>query len=152
MKLELDKKALLKVIMDISLKIKKQIRDRTANGIDMDGKPFKPYSEIYLQQKADYQSKGKVSMVSMARASNVNLMLTGTMMRSKSMEVRQDPGKLQCEIFFPDKPLAIRAWTHHTGAGKMPQRKFFGVSKDEESKIYNKYMNPARDKVARIKP
>lgn len=150
MKLGLDQKELLKVLFDISLAIKKEIRDRTNKGIDMDGVAFKPYSDAYLRAKADYQSKGIISAFAIARASTVNLKLTGAMMRSKAISITKQ--KDRCEIFFPDKGLAIRAWTHHTGAGRMPQRKFFGVNDKDGARIYNKYMTPALDKVARFLP
>jgi len=144
-KMGIDKKALDKALNDIALAVRKVIRDTTAKGSDMDGNKFKAYSKSYAKEKLDYQrGKRDISAARIARANLVNLMLTGTMLRSMSVSKIKEG----YEIYFPDKELAIRAWTHHTGAGRMPKRKFFGVSSAVESALYKQYMNP--DKVARF--
>jgi hypothetical protein len=137
MKMVLDTKKLDKALQDIANAIRKNIVDLTRLGVDMNRTPFKPYSEAYSKYKLEYtRGKRDISAFRIARASHVNLKLKGTMMHSMSV------GKIKdgYEIFFSEKAMAVRAWTHHTGAGKMPKREFFGIAAAREKQLYEKYM------------
>ena len=135
--IKLDVLQINKSLNNIALAIRKQILDNTRKGVDMDGNPFKEYSESYLNAKADYQSKGKVTAAKMVRASVVNMRLSGVMLRSIS--VRKVANGY--EIFFADKSRAFIAYAHQTGKGNLPERKFFGVSPADEKRFYAQYFN-----------
>jgi len=128
MRIILDKKALDKSLQNITIAIHKLIRDNTAKGIDMNGSRFAKYSDPYVKYKSKYQ-KGKGS------GSNVNLMLTGNMLRAISRK-RSGDGY---DLYFKEAKMMEMATYHHFGNGQ-PKRAFFGVSQEAERSIFNKYM------------
>jgi len=137
MKMVLDTRKLNKALQDIANAIRAEIKAKTRQGVDMNGAPFQPYSDAYAKFKLDYtRGKRDISAARIGRANVVNLLLKGTMMHSMSV------GKIKdgYEIFFSEKAMAVRAWTHHTGAGNMPKREFFGIAAARDKQLYNKYM------------
>jgi len=96
----------------LASRIEAQIRDRTALGVDVEGRAFKPYSP-----------KGKKA------GEKVTLETTGDMMAAMTSTV--NPGRAEVCLHFDAPPSAFRAYIHNTaGAGKAQIiRRFFGLSK-----------------------
>jgi hypothetical protein len=110
------------------------IRERTAKTKDINGNDLpSPYSEAYsesLEFKAFGKSKNKV-----------NMKLTGDML--DSMDILDIDGNV-LKVGLEGLE-ATKAFAHNTGFeghpvldGKVPKRKFFGVTKDEVNKIKSK--------------
>jgi hypothetical protein len=148
MNIQLDMKVIDKQLRDIALAIRKEIRKKTANSVDMDGQQFEPYSAQYAIAKASYQSMAKPNTMptgkAIAKASKVNLMLTGKMLRSMAIM----KGKNSYEVYFSDRQRALLAYRHQYGLG-VPERRFFGISKAEETALYHKYFNAPVVKVGK---
>ena len=135
--IKLDTKKLDKSLRDIANAIRRQIRENCAAQLDMHDSQFDAYSPAYVIAKAKYQSKTK--NLNIARASKVNMMRTGLMLRSIKVAKRGTGASLQYEIYFDDKSRAIIAYYHHMGKGQ-PKREFFGVSDKNAKAIYNTYL------------
>jgi hypothetical protein len=132
--IKLDTKQIDKNLKDIAMAIQNEIRKNTRNGVDMDGVRFADYSPNYLQFKAEYQTKGIIGDAQLTRAGKVNLRLTGLMMDSISI-TKENKSYV---IYIADPTRKIVAYAHHTGSGQK-QRKFFGISKEKEQELFNKY-------------
>lgn len=98
-----------------------QIQIRTAEGKDVEGKPFSPYSERYRLFR---KKKGRP-------VDKVNLFFTGSMMSSMTHEATEDTAK----IFFmntPDKSGVsnpLKAWALNQ------KRSFFALSRQDQQEI-----------------
>lgn len=130
MRLFIDTKSLDKALNNIAMAVRVHIIDSTSKGRDMNGQPFKRYSEAYLAVKQRYQ-KGKGS------GSLVNLTRTGKMLNAIA---RKKSGN-GYDVYFTEKAMALRASYHHFGDGQ-PKRAFFGVSPEVETRLFKKYMVP----------
>ncbi len=62
------------------------------------------------------------------------------MLGSLTWRVRGTTGTL----FFGRKSEQIKAYIHDTGVGKMPQRPFFAIGKNDENKIRNMFLKEIR--------
>lgn len=101
-----------------------KIEIRTAEGKDVDGSAFEPYSESYrLYREAAGHSGSKV-----------NLFFTGSLMSSLTYEVK---GNDTVRLFFQNTadPSGTRnpakAFYINEGTENMPQRRFFAISDQE---------------------
>jgi hypothetical protein len=98
------------------------IDQRTRNkGLDFTNKKFKKYSEVYKQSDIFKKKQNKF----------VDLTLHGHMFNSLTWNIK---GKT-ATLFFRRKTEQIKAWIHDTGIGKMPPRRFFSISKQQENTI-----------------
>ena len=135
--IKLDVPRINKNLKDMALAIRKQILDNTKKGVDVEGNDFDAYSEAYLKAKADYMSKGKGTPIN-GNPSTVNLMLTGVMLRSMAVTRLNTSTYV---IYFSDKNRALVAYAHQTGKGRLPVRKFFGVSDANADRIFKRYFS-----------
>lgn len=106
------------------------IQNRTLEGIGLDGQPFAPYSERYVESR-EFKAAGKSPF-------EVNLRLTEEMI--SSMEVQSsEPGSVT--IGFSSLDAAKKAkWAEASDNG--PARKFFDVTPSELSSILAQYAAP----------
>ena len=95
-----------------------RIRQRTAQGTDVDGQPFAPYSPRYAKQRV---AKGR-------NAAPVDLLMSGRMLTSMQVEI-VSPTSFAISVTDADAQVYGRA--HNDGAGHMPRRRFFDTSKTE---------------------
>lgn len=123
--MEIDEKAIRKTTQNIALDVAKLIRDRTRqNGKDVNGSDFAEYSDATQKRKA---KQGKPSFVNLTDHSN---MING-------VHVSAVLGGY--EIYIADTFNNKKAYWHQTGAGNLPKREWFGISKPDTEKIYQKY-------------
>ena len=92
---------------------RERIKERTEAGMGVEGNIFPPYA------KATQKSPP------------VNLEETGDMMGSIMVAADYDGAR----IFFSSSEAEQKARYHNEGTKHMPQRKFFGVSYDDQYKI-----------------
>lgn len=114
-----------KLKIDFAKRVIKKIQERTAEGIDKDGKPFKGYSKAYRESLAFkiYQ-----------KSTNVNMKLTGEML--SSMTVTGTDYRTYVTIEFLDDHNKNKAHGHITGKlGKSVVRDFFGLPKEVEVEL-----------------
>lgn len=124
-------------IRKLALTIRKTILDYTRAGKDIEGKGFKAYSPLYK----DYKSK---IMTARGNPDNVNLMLTGAMLRSLAVHSEQT----YSDLFFSDAERAEIAYYHNEGYG-VPKREFFGLSEQNETKLVNQFFDEYWAKIAK---
>lgn len=105
------------------------IKKRTAEGQDVNGAAFAPYSPQY----GDYRAKK-------GRSETVNLMFHGRMLGSLSVEGIPNGARL----FFRDRERSAIAYYHQTGQGDNPQREFFGLSDSEMRQLTDKLFTKLR--------
>jgi hypothetical protein len=109
-----------------------RIRERTSQGLDINGNPFAPYKKGYIETD-DFQ---------IAKSSLVNLRLTGDMLADL---VVLSHGKGFIKIGFESEESAEKAkWIENpTGqkAGKQTPRKFVGISDNDLNAIINRFSN-----------
>ncbi len=91
------------------------IQDKTAKGVDVDGRPFKPYSEKY----AFFRAKNGRTHV------NVDLNFTGQMMANMSVKANSK----RAEIFFLRPSEGKKAFYNNK------TREFFGFSRLQEKQL-----------------
>lgn len=105
------------------------IKKRTAEGQDVNGSAFAPYSPQYGAYR-----------VKKGRSETVNLMFHGRMLGSLSVEGIPNGARL----FFRDKERSAIAYYHQTGQGDNPQREFFGLSASEMRQLTDKLFTKLR--------
>jgi hypothetical protein len=89
---------------------KKEVKDRTRGGLSQNRRSFAPYSAAYARQKGQ---------------TNVDLWLTGAMQRGyKVIEVDRHHYRLG----WTDPELEARGLAHQRGTGRLPARRWLGVS------------------------
>lgn len=98
---------------------------RTQSGYDANMTLFTPYSEAY--KKSDIYKKKK------AGQTGVNMTLFGKMVRS----VRWGKFSNGFMIFLPSVDEEKKGLAHQIGAGKLPVRKWFGLSKPSIKKFFD---------------
>ena len=115
-----------------------KILERTAKGLDKNGKKFTPYSDEY-KSSDDFMLANKSQ-------STVNLKMMGEMLADLSV---LSAGNGTIILGFPDAEQRAKANGHVTGkqhSGKLPVRDFLGVSDREIEEILARVPNP--DKLA----
>lgn len=132
MNFKLDTRKINENLRLVAVQIIKQIVTNANNSVDMQGNPLTDYSDAYVKAKARYQTKGKTP--NYGRASKVNMKLTGKMLRS----IKYTKMGNTYEIYFSDPDRANIAYIHQMGRG-VPKREFFGVSKQQEKQIFERY-------------
>jgi hypothetical protein len=95
-----------------------RIRERTAQGLDVNGAPFTPYTKAYAKVRT---KKGR-------NVTPVDLLMSGRLMDSLQVEVRSET---EFAITVQDADAAIYGRAHNEGLGNLPQRRFFDTSADE---------------------
>jgi hypothetical protein len=115
---------------EVGRQIIQTIQNRTLEGLDLEGRPFAPYSKRYIDSR-EFKAAGK-------SPSEVNLRLTEEMMNA--MEVQgSEPGSVT--IGFNSIAAAQKAeWAEASDNG--PSRKFFDVTPTELSNILAQYAAP----------
>jgi len=121
-----------KLMHDLGAVVLMGIEERTEKGVDKDGKKFKPYTPSYRKTRA---KKG--------RTKTVNLEFNGQMLGNMTQKTENGVAS----IYFPDSHEALKARVHTIGEGKMPARKFFGVSKADSDKVFSLITNFFRKKL-----
>lgn len=108
--------------------------DRTNEGLDKKGSPFKPYKDSYKNSLAFqiYKSSGDP----------VNLQLTGQML--DSMEARPK-GAFDVELYFIGAFNNEKAEWNIDGTKNSPKRDFFGISVDEQVNILKNTLKDIQD-------
>ncbi|TXH08777.1 MAG: hypothetical protein E6R03_17650 [Hyphomicrobiaceae bacterium] len=109
-----------------------EIDARTQAGLDVENNPFKPYSPFY---KAEREQRGY--------STEVNLTVTGTMLRSMTSRVEAIANGLAGVIFFisgrPDGESNAEIARKHNegdyGTGRKKVRKFFALSEKQIREI-----------------
>ena len=100
---------------EIGDEIISKIKDRTSKGLDKDGKPFKPYSQMYLKIKkskdVDLKMTGKMlnSIKSSPSGDNsVNIFISGVSYSEKVLDQRPILGLTDSEIKDLEKMILER--------------------------------------------
>lgn len=117
-----------KMVEEMGAMAVEAIKERTRRGIDVDGKPFPPYSESYRREKA--ASKGGFAAVGGSLLDAIRFRRTGK--NSGVIEIADRKiGKLSARRL---------AQIHINGEGKMPRRAFFGwrTGSPEDRKLRRK--------------
>jgi hypothetical protein len=96
-----------------------QIRSRTLDGDDYSGREFTPYSEEHAAKKG-------------VSVDSVDMFLEGDMLDSiDTLRTTRDT----IEIGISGGKEALKSHGHNTGGGFLPQRRFFGVTREEAKRI-----------------
>lgn len=130
--IKLDTRKLEKALNNVALDIANQIRTNCKNQLDGNDEQMDAYSEAYVIAKAKYQSKSK--SLNLSRAKIVNMKRTGKMLNSISVA---KIGK-HFEVYIADKSRAIIGYYHQMGLG-VPKREFFGISKRNEKRFFERH-------------
>lgn len=109
-----------------------EIDARTQAGVDVDGSPFIPYSSLY---KAEREARGY--------SGDVNLTITGTMLRAMTSRVERVANGIAGVLFFisgrPDGGSNAEIARKHNegdyGTGRKKVRKFFALSEKQIREI-----------------
>jgi hypothetical protein len=103
--------------------IRSRIADRTAQGVDVDGQPFAPYSAGYAKRKA--KAEGRVDQVDLYgflhHPHMMNLILTR-------------PTEAGFEVGFWGEE-AVRAEALNEGLGHQVERRFFAASEQDVAEV-----------------
>lgn len=133
-----------------------RIQRRTHRGLDVDDKPFAPYSSAY-----------RAALARGGEASNVDLWVTGSMVgdlvvvrkvaTADRLELDIGPGAGETEKRTMADGAAKRtgktvphsqlAWWHHNGAGRLPARRWIGLSTSDRKAVAQRLR---KDGLARI--
>lgn len=121
-----------------------KIRERTGQGIDVQGVPFAPYSEGYRRRKT--KELGHADTVDLFGYEHHPHMLNTVMVKAGA---QQEPGggRMPNPSEFAE-PIdlfhvgfygeeAIRARVHNEGSTKMPQRHYFDANQEERTGMEN---------------
>lgn len=115
------------VIREIAESVASYIGERTRDGLDVNGKPFKKqYSEAYIES-APYEA--------FKDSNEVNLDLSGEMLNSLYV---LDAAGNSFRIGWRDAVNTAKAFNHNTG-DTLPKREFFGVKTRELDSILSEY-------------
>lgn len=107
-----------RVMKKIADTLERNIRKRTSQGIDAEGRAFAPYSKDYAKKR---DKEGRPAHI-------VDLEFTGAMLRGLKSSINEDKGEVV--LHFPDPEQALKASFHNEqGAGKNKvMRRFFELS------------------------
>lgn len=117
-KLEKAKKVFAQAVEDEAARI----LIRTQQGLDVNGRPFVPYSEPYRRRKA---KAGR-------NTSHPDLLFTGNMQAALQTDVRENPDGAEATIRFGSALEAAKA------RGNQQLRPFFGLSDEQVARIKTK--------------
>lgn len=110
-----------------ALTARDEIRKRTLNGNDINGKPFVPYSQATVDRRAAIGKKTDI----------VNLEDTNAMLGSLTIDANKEGGS----VGLSNANAAEYGLNHQTGSG-VPKREWFGLSdsglQDLSEKLCNK--------------
>jgi phage gpG-like protein len=101
-----------------------RIVKRTGQGFDLNGAPFKAYTDKYRARK---EKSGRDSGI-------VDLTWSGRMLKSLKVS-NVSPGKRASFTLGVYGEEGVRAGAIDGGLGKMPQRKFVGANSDDRAAI-----------------
>lgn len=110
------------ILSEVSLFAKQLIIQRTARGVDWQGKKFENYNTFYAGVR---HKKG-------LPVSRVDLFATGRMMGAVKTEVKDNVGR----VYFASKAEEKKAGYHNAGDG-VPERHFFDLNPADVSKAQN---------------
>lgn len=119
----------------LAMQIREFIKTRTRSGVDVDRRPFRPYSETYRKAREDI---GKTSDI-------VNLEYRSEM-HNQLVYKAENTG---AEIYYSDADRAKVAMTHQYGLNDMPVRKHFGLNAADSQKFLQKLANDTATRIAR---
>jgi len=111
-----------------------RIVKRTGQGIDLNGLPFKAYSDKY---KAKKEKSGRDSGI-------VDLTWSGRMLKALKVSNVSDSAHQASFTLGVYGEEGVRAAAHDAGLGKMPERKFVGANTEDRAAI-------GRDVTARMR-
>lgn len=123
--------------------IAKEIKIKTARGLDYMGRGFKPYSKRYAERKRGMTATGRP-----------NLKLSGTMMDAIRTEV-VDPRHGVVEVAPAAEPgranASMLAQIHTTGTGKQPRREFINIAPAAVQRLTKKHYDDPILELARAR-
>lgn len=93
---------------------------RTQSGLDVNGNPFKEYSDSYAEYKG--------------RKAPVDLTDAGDMLGNLSFRTSRE-SKVAIDLFFPNQIENDKAHGHINGGGNLPVRNFLGLQEKEGKTI-----------------
>ena len=108
---------LKKLLYNLGFFGKTKILERTALGVDVDSKLFKPYSASYKFFRQSDKGGGHP-------IDKVDLFFSGQMINSMTVKANSN----KAVIYFAGQQQAKKAAGHHFGMNKLPERKFFSLS------------------------
>jgi len=111
-------------IVKVLSTVRNSILNTTTEGIDINGRQFKPYSPGYMTKRADNHRQTRP----------VSLTWTGDMLRAMGVFRVTDGG----EIRFKSTRANDLAVKHNEGKG-VPKREFFGLNSDNLAYIEKKF-------------
>lgn len=112
--------------------------ERTARGIDREGRRFKRYAKATRRRRA---AAGKI-------VSRVNLRYTGAMLDALSVRrVRGGNGQMRGEVYFNNSTARRIARYHIFGTHRMPSRDFFGLARPERQLVNVEFGRTVRGSV-----
>jgi len=110
-----------RVMAQILVKVKENIRKRTETGVDVNLKPFKPYNSKYAAKK---------------KKTRVDLTDTGRMLNALTQKViNNDTGR----IFLQNSRYKGGSDVHTVAAKNEETRKFFGYNSGDEKFVRDSY-------------
>jgi|TARA_R100001530_G_C4263537_1_gene141185 Cdc6-like AAA superfamily ATPase len=105
---------------------RQQIVRKTKRGEKPSGGAFARYSEMYKKSDQFKNKKNKF----------VDLFYSGQMLGDISTRVI---GRSTGEIFFLRNAEAQKAFGHHTGVGRLPERPFFSIGRVDRKKMVRRF-------------
>ena len=121
-----------------ALTARNEIRQRTLNGNDINGKPFVPYSQATVDKRASVGKKTDI----------VNLEDTNAMLGSLTIDANKEQGI----VGLSNAKAAEYGLYHQTGSG-VPKREWFGLSdsglQDLSEKLCNRIIERNEKKGAK---
>jgi hypothetical protein len=121
--------------------IAKEIKVKTARGVDYMGRSFKPYSKRYAEKKRGMTATGRP-----------NLKLSGTMMGAIKTEVIDPRHGVVTVAPAAEKGRAnaqFLAQIHTLGTGKQPQREFVNIALAAVKRLTKKHYDDGILELAR---
>lgn len=118
---------------------KEVIRSRTQQGLDVEGRPFEPYSP--KSPGSNWKSKRERLGY---QTGHVDLTFKDAMFKALKVSFKRDGLKFFATIFFNNRKQAQKAKGHHTGllgTVEFMPRKFFGLSRTQRRTIISKIRN-----------
>ena len=109
-----------KQMADIAKDARTLMTRRTQSGKDIKDRTFKPYSLLYK------------------KSGTPNLTDTGRMIGGLEVNSRKDYGK----ISITDVEQNNKGYYHQKGMGRLPKRKWFGLSPKDNNKLMDKTIRP----------
>jgi phage gpG-like protein len=123
-----DKMLTKQLMTKLSLQAVTEIFENTEKGIDKTGKPFKRYSSSYLEDK---RKRGGGWLFD--KGQMMGNLTAKTISRSKAF------------LHFPKTKERLKASGHIKGSRILPQRDFFGLTKDGEKVLIRIVDNNLKD-------